>query len=116
MVTLVFIYILQSQGNVEQYAEAIDDMPRSRKPIALEDMEMFDANNGPPMFEEAPPAYTDMGHPDMGHHDMGHHDMGHHDMGHHDMGHPDMGHPQYRMDPGYSNYSPNYGDSYGAAC
>jgi len=31
-------------------------MPRSRKPIALEDMEAeFD---GPPQFGEAPPAYT----------------------------------------------------------
>lgn len=71
---------------MEQYAEVIDDMPRSRRPIALEDMEMFDGgNNGPPMFEEAPPAYVDMNNP-------------------------------YRVEPNYSTYSPSYGSTYGAAC
>ncbi|XP_067935870.1 uncharacterized protein [Watersipora subatra] len=49
-----------SQGNVEQYAEVIDDMPRSRKPIAVEEIDMFDAGEGPPTFDEAPPAYLDM--------------------------------------------------------
>jgi len=83
-----------SQHSVEQYAEVIDDMPRSRKPIALEDMEMFDDNNVPSVYNEAPPpAYTT------------------------DPSYSDMG--QYgtaRSIPNYSTYSPSYGSSYGAAC
>ena len=79
---------------MEQYAEVIDDMPRSRKPIALEDMEMFDDNNVPPsMYNEAPPAYTT------------------------DPGYSDGQYGTVPSHHNYSTYSPSYhGSNYGAAC
>lgn len=80
---------------MESYAEVIDDMPRSRKPIALDEMDnMFEAN-GPPNIEEAPPAYTDMSQGP----------------------YTDVGQMPYRVEQNYSAYTPTYGSSsYGAAC
>lgn len=44
--------------SVDQLDGMIDAKPRSRKPIALEDMDHLEGDMGPPQYGEAPPAYS----------------------------------------------------------